>query len=133
MMDEKEEDACREAFLPALFVVLNGLATTKSMAVGRSGSYPGTVGGVKIRASAFRCCMPKRRPSASLLAYLPRKERLAGNASHLKQMVVRRSCLATRPQPVKQAATAWTPNLSRDSSSQKQHRSVPGVEESSQT
>lgn len=42
------EAECREAVLPALFVLLNGLVKTKSMAVGRPESSPGAVGEEKM-------------------------------------------------------------------------------------
>lgn len=85
----EEEKEWREALFPTVFVVLSGLVTTKSMAVGRPGSSPGAVSEKKTNTSAGRYCVPKRRPSSSPQAYSPWKARPAKNASYFRKMVVR--------------------------------------------
>eukprot|EP00173_Palmaria_palmata_P000799 Plantae.Rhodophyta-Palmaria_palmata.ctg14022.p3 GENE.Plantae.Rhodophyta-Palmaria_palmata.ctg14022~~Plantae.Rhodophyta-Palmaria_palmata.ctg14022.p3 ORF type:complete len:105 (-),score=9.23 Plantae.Rhodophyta-Palmaria_palmata.ctg14022:157-471(-) len=104
-MAEGEEAACREEILPFLLLMLKGSVAAKSMAVGRTRSSPDAVGEEKMR-SAGLYCAPNSKPSASPPAYLPWKDRSSEAASHLRQIVARRSCLATRPQPVEQAAMA---------------------------
>lgn len=88
-MSVKEDEACREAVLSALLEVLNGLAMTKSMTVGRPRSSPGAVGARKMRASAGRYLVPNNGLSAFQLEYFPWKSRPVGDASRLRQRMMR--------------------------------------------
>ena len=101
MIASEEEAAFLAAFRLEEQAEQNAPDTVKSIAVGRSALSPGVGIGGKTSASAGLEAVPKSKPFASPWKYFPWKARSAGDASHRRNRVTNRSCLATLPQPVR--------------------------------